>query len=202
MRKPALLKRWAVFSVCPIPGFFRSRGLGCCCTLNEGIGSLREEGGTRDLGCCCTSIEGVSSLREDRGVMNRTRGLGFRTSLRAGFFTTGVWLRLDFSGIDPVAVGLCSFRAPANCVFDGKLPVPDCFFAMAAHLSILLMAFLAPGSSSRDEAKPNPLGVPLLRLTVASKEFCSCVPALLLPIPSYILRKSGLPLVLVLAWKY
>ena len=168
-----------MFSVCPGLHFLRSRDLGCWGTW-KGIGSSCDEG----------------------GVANRTRGLGVTMSFRAGFLTTGVSLRLGLSVVDTMAVESCDFGDPAHCVlFDGEVPVPACFFAKAAHLSTLLMAFLAPGSSSRNEAKPNPLGVLLLRLTVASEEFCSCVSALLLLSPSNRLRESGSPLVLIQTWK-
>ena len=145
-RKPALLNRWAVFSVCPILGFFRSGGvLGCDFTLSGVMGSSRAG-----------------------GLANLTRGLGVTLSFRTGLLTTGVSLRLDLSVVDSVAVGLCSIGDPAPCMFfDGKPLDAKYFFAMAAHLSTLLMAILAPGSSSREEVKPNRLGVSLLIRTVA-----------------------------------
>ena len=110
-----------MFSLCP--SLLVSRGLGCCCTLDGAIDSSR-----------------------DGGVANLTRGLGVTMSLRAGLLCTGVPLGLDLSLVDSVAVELCEIGDPAHCVlFEGKMPVPACFFAMAAHFSTLLMASLASG---------------------------------------------------------
>ena len=97
------------------------------------------------LGCCCT-LDGVVGSSRDGGVANRTRGLGVTMSLRAGLLTTGVSVRFGFSLVDTVAVELCKFGDPAHCaLFEGKMPVPTCFFAMAAHFSTLLMASLTSG---------------------------------------------------------
>ena len=172
-----------MFSVCPVLTALRTRGLGgggCCCC------------------CWCALDGGVGSLRvEEGGVTKRTRGLGVTMSLRAGLLTIGVSLRFELLVLEPVAV---EFSDPVHCIlFDGEVPAPACFFAMAAQLSTLLMAFLAPGSSSREEAIPNSLGVSMLRLAVASNEFASCVLAPLLLTPSNHLREFGLPLVLIRA---
>lgn len=100
---------------------------------------------SRGLGFSCALVGVIDSSR-DGGVANCTRGLGVTMSLRAGLLATGVPLGLDLSLVDPVGVELWKIGDPAHCVlFEGEMPVPAYFFAMAAHFSTLLMASLASG---------------------------------------------------------
>lgn len=150
MSKPALLKRWAVFSQCPV------------CLSFAGI---------RDVVCCCLRV-GITGSSRNTGVASGLACLGVVVSLKIGLLMIDVSLGLDVRSVDSVTmVEFCVW------VFDVGETVDACFSAaMVAHLVTLLIAMTAFGSSTSPEATPNSLRLCMRGVTVASRIFCTCVP--------------------------